>query len=83
MPIRAFLHFYEDKNVAEEIIRVMCQCPFGLLFISTEEKISETLDEIMCQCPFGLLFISTAGAVVPGEDCRVVSMPIRASLDFH
>ena len=36
-----------------------CQCPFGLLFISTKITFQKSKNDDVCQCPFGLLFIST------------------------
>ena len=59
IPIRASLHFYMTAEQATEKIQEVCQCPFGLFFISTDviEEVPEGTTE--CQCPFGLLFIST------------------------
>ena len=37
----------------------LCQCPFGLLFISTITLTISLKTLVLCQCPFGLLFIST------------------------
>ena len=50
----------------------MCQCPFGLLFISTEP---EPKPEPMCQCPFGLLFISTRPLLLYSEENRMCQCP--------
>ena len=59
MPIRASLHFHIWTKIFNKWKRILCQCPFGLLFISTMDKEDTVNALLLCQCPFGLLFIST------------------------
>ena len=84
MPIRASLHFHKYLETTTLILSLLCQCPFGLLFISTDNAFDVVPQvQYVCQCPFGLLFISTVLSDRYVPQTGDVSMPIRASLHFH
>ena len=90
--ISGFSSFLRVSYSAEKRIFCMCQCPFGLLFISTTFQMCSGMQKVLCQCPFGLLFISTLALhntysdfqqICAGTGFTSVSMPFWAFLHFY
>ena len=82
MPLWAFLHFYPDKLTLADLGCDVCQCPYGLSFISTPHS----RDEGQCSCSVSMPFWAFLHFYVVDEwsfHWLLVSMPFWAFLHFY